>query len=325
MKKYFRISLILTVFFSAVFFSVFCSSCNFGFFWGLFGEENVDERSSSMTDLNPERPDFQKQELKAPKSSDNTYSFVIITDCHFGSRRTEDCNVDEDFLKWISNQFESYKDTEPEKVPRFILNLGDTADGGHDSEFKEYLEFENKIKAVAKEKIGDNDYKVYSILGNHDLYNNGVSGYKKYCFPYISSYFFNLDSDPADSIPGFSFYFLDSANGTLGKNQLDDFKDKTSSDPSPKIILSHYPVYAGAEDPVAILMRIQNSMERNTLLTYFSRYNVKQVYDGHIHKNFWFNFKKFREDSIAAFKDGVFALVTVNEKTQTMHTEVVEL
>lgn len=324
MKK-FRISSILLTFFAIIFFSIFCVSCNFGFFWGLFGEENVDERSSSMTDLNSLKPDFSKQNLKAPKDSNHTYSFVIITDVHFGSGRTEDSDVDEDFLKWISLRFDTYKDSNPEKVPRFILNLGDTADGGHDSEYKEYLEFENKIKAIAKEKIGDNDYKIYSILGNHDLYNNGVTGFKKYCFPYISSYFFNLDSDPSDSIPGFSFYFLDTANGTLGKSQLDDFKEKTSSDPCTKIVLSHYPIYAGAEDPVAILMRIQNSMERNTILTYFSRYNVKQVYDGHIHKSFGFDFKKFREDSLDAFKNGFCAVITVNEKTQTMHTEVVEL
>lgn len=278
-----------------------------------------------MTNLNSFKPDFSKQNLKAPKESGNVYSFVIITDVHFGSKRTEESNVDADFLNWISQRFDSFKDSNPEKVPRFILNLGDTADGGHDSEFKDYLEFENKIKAIAKEKIGDSDYKIYSILGNHDLYNNGVTGYAKYCFPYISSYFFNLDSDSSDSIPGFSFYFLDTANGTLGKNQLDDFKDKTSSDPCPKIILSHYPVYAGAEDPVAILMRIQNSMERNTLLTYFSRYNVKHVYDGHIHKSFWFDFKKFREDSLDAFKDGVCVVVTVNEKTQQTTIERVRL
>ena len=196
----------------------------------------------------------------------------------------------------------------------------DTADGGHKSEFKDYVDFENRIKKLAKDKLGDSDYKIYSILGNHDLYNNGAAEYDDLCYPYISSYYFSIDV----SGKPFNFYFLDTANGTLGESQLSDFKEKISADSRPKVVFTHYPVYAGAGESDALLMRLQNTMERNTLLTYFSKYNIKQVYEGHIHKRTWFDFKKFREDVINSFRYGEAAVFTVNEATGTVSTEIIE-
>lgn len=311
---------------SAVFFIVFLVtvffSCNYGFFWGLFGEENVDERSASMRSLQDDTPNFQAQSISLPKITGKSYSALVITDLHYGADWGN--NKEDDFLEWFEDRIISCRDSSPEKIPRFIVNLGDTADGGHRSEFKDYVAFENRVKALAAEKLGDSDYKIYSILGNHDLYNNGVTEYDSLCYPYISSYYFSIDSDPYDSFKGFSFYFLDTANGTLGEYQLKDFKDKISDDSRPKIVLSHYPIYAGAGEADALLMRLQNTMERNTLLTYFSKYNVKQVYEGHIHKRTWFDFKKFREDVIQSFRYGEAAVFTVNESAGTVSTEIIK-
>ena len=287
-------------------------SCNYGFFWGLFGEENVDERSSSLSSLQSASPNFSAQ--TEIDSSGSVYSGLVITDLHYGASWGD--NNEQDFLDWFENRIETCKESNPEKIPRFIVNLGDTADGGHKSEFSDYLNFENRIKSLAKKKLGDADYKIYSILGNHDLYNNGVEHYDDFCYPYISSYYF--------AIGGFGYYFLDTANGTLGENQLEDFKDRISADPRPKIVFTHYPIYAGAGNEKYILMRLQNTMERNTLLTYFSKYNVKQVYEGHIHARTWFDFKKFREDVIDSFRYGQAAVFTVNEEAGTVSTEIIE-
>ena len=281
-------------------------SCNYGFFWGLFGEENVDERSSSISSLESYAPSFSSQSSAV---SGTKFSALVITDLHYGASWGDD--NEQDFLDWFENRLTTGTS---ENIPRFIVNLGDTADGGHDSEFKDYVAFENKIKQVAKEKLGDSDYKIYSILGNHDLYNNGVEGFEEMCFPFISSYYFHAG--------GFGFYFLDTANGTMGTSQLEDFKDRISADPSPKVVFTHYPIYAGAGK--YLLMRLQNSMERNTLLSYFSKYNVKQVYEGHIHARTWFDFTKFREDVIQSFRYGQAALFTVDSSAGTVSTEIID-
>ena len=280
-------------------------SCNYGFFWGLVGEENVDDRSSSMTSLEVYKPSLSN-------ISGDEFCVLVMTDLHFGASWGED--NEDDFLDWFEKRISAYKNSSPEKIPQFIVNLGDTADGGHDSEFKDYVVLENKIKQIAKEKLGDSDYKIYSILGNHDLYNNGVDGFEEMCFPFVSSYYFHVG--------GFGFYFLDTANGTLGEAQLKDFKEKISADSSPKIVFSHYPIYAGAGK--YILMRIHNNLERNLLLTYFAKYNVKRIYDGHAHKRIWFDFSKFQEEVIDSFRHGQAAVFTVNSSTGSVTTEIVE-
>ena len=307
--------------FSCIFiFATVFISCNYGFYLFLFDEENVDERSSHMKDINSVKPDFSTQNIALPN---NTYSFIVISDSHFGANWGNGDNSL--FFNFLSEWINEHEASNPEKIPRFMINLGDTADGGHDSEYKSFVEFENQIRDLIRERLNDNDFdfRIYSILGNHDLYNNGVTGFKKFCFPYASSYYFNLDTDSLDSNPGFSFYFLDSANGTLGSKQLDDFKDKISSDSSPKIVFSHYPIYAGAGNPEALIMRIQNTMERNTILSYCSQYNVKQIIDGHIHYGACFDFVKFREDSIESLRLDYAAIVTVNEQTQQVECEII--
>lgn len=325
MKSLFRLVKVFCLTSLCVFCILSCS--NYGFFWGLFGEDDVDDRSSSMKNLQSEIPDFASQ-TKAPSSS---YSVLILTDMHFGATKED---IDEKaFLNWLEKRFQ---DTDYSKLPRFAINLGDTADGGHDSEYRQYLDFEKKIKALAgKYLYGENDetadsnrkFKVYGILGNHDLYNNGVTGFMKYMYPYNSSYFFHIDQNGDKS--GFSYYFLDTANGTTGKDQLDDFKSKIEADPRPKIVLTHYPVWAGGADGAFAFMILQNTMERNILLTYFAENNVRQVYEGHAHANYGYDFTKFREDVIGSLRFSSrakkqCAVCTVNEATKQVSTEIIE-
>ena len=315
--------------------SLLIASCmNYGFFWGRFDEKDVDERSAYLKDFNSIKPDIASQ---TPAAS-STYSVLIVTDMHYGS--TSEKLDEKGFLDWLDGWYKKYSgrgenpdDKDLTKLPRFAINLGDTADGGHDSEYREYLEFDKKIKAVAgKYLYGEDDttldsnrkFKIYGILGNHDIYNDGSEGFFKYIFPNYSSYYFTVDADGDGK--AFSYYFLDTANGTLGTSQLDDFKEKIEADPRPKIVLTHYPVYAGGTN---MFMIIQNTMERNVLLTYFAENNVKQVYEGHAHQNYGFDFKKFREDVIASLRfsgrdSKSCAVFTVNEATQQVSTEIIK-
>ena len=320
---------------------IFFSCSQYGFFWGLFGEDDVDDRSASLSNFNSLSPDFSKQTALLPDSP--KYSVLIITDLHYGSEREE---LDEKpVLDWLENWFKKYSgkgenpsDKDLTKIPRFAVNIGDTADGGKRDEFKLYLEFEKEIKRIANKYLyGDDDasmdyttndkFKIYSILGNHDLYHNGVEPFMELIFPYNSSYFFTVDSTPNDSHSGFSYYFLDTANGTTGTSQLDDFKDKIKSDGRPKIVFTHYPVYAGGTD---FFMILQNTIERNTLLTYFAENNVRQVYEGHAHKNYGKDYDgKFREDVIGSLRfssraNKQCAIFTVDEASETVTTEIIE-
>ena len=315
----------------SVLFAILLSACpTYGFFQFEFTNSNVDERSSSLLNFGSLDLSDQTQSLSS------TYSFLVFSDTHYGSEREE---LDEEkFLSWLSSWFQKYSSGEEKdltKLPRFAVNLGDTADSGKESQFKQYLLFENKIKAVAGKYLysetdetadSERKFKVWSILGNHDLYNDGAKYFEKLIFPYRSAYFFNFDADSTDSYSGYSFYFLDSANGTFGTNQIEDFKKKLDSDPHTKIVFTHYPVYAGGSD---MFMIIQDTLERNTLLTYFKKGNVKQVYEGHAHKNYGFDFKAFREDVIGSLRfsaraEKQCAIITVNEQTGKVSTHIIE-
>lgn len=310
---------------------LFLTSCSaYGFFMGQFGEEDVDSRSPRLKDFGTLDLSEQKVQLSS------IYSVLVVTDLHFGSEREE---LDEEkFISWLDSWFQKYGEGETAdftKLPRFAINLGDTADGGKKEQFEDFLAFENKIKAVAgKYLYGESDatadserkFKVWSVLGNHDLYHKGASHFEKLVYPYTSSYFFNFDADLTDSSQGFSFYFLDTANGTTGTRQLADFKSKIYADSRPKIVLTHYPVYAGGTN---MFMIIQNTLERNTLLTYFANGNVRQVYEGHAHRKYGFDFKLFREDVIGSLRFSTStkrqcAIFTVNETEGTISTDVIE-
>ncbi|WP_407426384.1 metallophosphoesterase family protein [Treponema sp.] len=313
-----------------IFCSFLCSACpTYGLFQLEFNNSNVDERSSSLSNFG--RLDLSSQ---VPELS-SIYSFLVFSDSHFGSERQE---LDESkILDWLNSWFQKYADGETKdltKLPRFAVNLGDTADSGKEEQFKQYLFFENKIKKVAGKYLysetdetsdAQRQFQVWSILGNHDLYNDGAKYFEKLIFPYMSAYYFNFDADSSDSYSGFSFYFLDSANGSMGANQIEDFKKKLDSDSRPKIVFTHYPVYAGGSDKFMI---IQDTMERNLLLTYFKNGSVKQVYEGHAHKNYGFDFNVFKEDVIGSIRfsgrdEKQCAVVTVNEKAGTVSTEII--
>ena len=144
----------------------FSSCANYGFYQLLFGEEDVDERFSGFSDLSGETV------LALDLGLNGKYSFIVVTDVHIGASDVRSSKMN-DFLNEISLLFESIDKT---KIPRFIVNLGDTADGGHLSEYNDYNSYLEKIRKLAVEKnvvSSTEAFKIYTILGNHDLYNNG--------------------------------------------------------------------------------------------------------------------------------------------------------
>lgn len=280
------------VFLSTTLFLLFIfSSCNLGLYQTLFEEESVESRASSI-------PELAANQI--PSLPENKYSFVLFTDIHVGCKEFD--KEKDDFLKWFSVQLENADST---LRPKFLISLGDNMNTGkEDSEYNTYL---NKIKKIAKEKVNESDFKTYSVLGNHDLYHNGWERFKNNIFPYKSAYRFSDGT--------FSYYFLDSANNTFGKNQRDAIKSTMEADKNAKIVFTHCPFYAGG----ILIFTMQDTMERNTLLTVFEKNNVKQVFVGHIHHKYGYDYGNWREDSLQSFaKNGTWYLVTVDKTNQTV-------
>lgn len=293
----------------------FSSCANYGFYQLLFGEEDVDERFSGFSDLSGETV------LSSSLGLNGKYSFIVVTDVHIGASDVRSSKMN-DFLDEISLLFESIDKT---KIPRFIVNLGDTADGGHLSEYNDYNSYLEKIRKLAVEKnvvSSTEAFKIYTILGNHDLYNNGWTDWKKMVYPYKSTYYFSLSSGAADydSLP-FSFYFVDTGNGAFGTDQLDAFEKLLKSDPNPKMIFSHYPFYS---DNVPF-MALEDTTERNYLLSLFAKNNVKALFGGHVHTVFEHGFGSFSQiNTSALFKNEAFRLVTVDESTASVSAKLIE-
>lgn len=283
-----------------------CSCSNIGFYTMLFGEEDVDERYDGFIEI-------KDDELPAlPSSTAGKYSFVVVTDIHIGANDVKDSKMD-DFLDEMEQLFENKNE---EKIPRFIINLGDTADGGHASELKKFNSYCKKIQSLAVRKgvVSEaDDFMIYSILGNHDLYNNGWDDWEDKVYPYCSTYYFSLSVD-SSCLP-FSFYFVDTGNGAFGKNQLDDLEDLMKADKNHKMVFSHYPFYSD-QTPV---MTIEDTTERNYLLDLFERTDVGAMFGGHVHTNFNRNLGDFTQINTAAlFKNGYYCLVTVDEASGTV-------
>ena len=154
----------------------------------------------------------------------------------------------------------------------------------------------------------------YTVIGNHDLYaSDGWDVWERNFYPHTSYYTFKLRS--------FAYYFLDSGNATLGKPQLEDLEAHLKADPStPKIIFIHYPVVSNLTEYC-----LQNTLERNRLLSDFAKSNVRLIFSGHFHPGSAQSYGTFKEKTVKSFGfNDVALLVTVNDETQTISYEEID-
>lgn len=297
-----------TIILNTIFFAIIFSTCEFGSPLYLYGGTPVDSRSRKIKILQiQDIPKFERNSAK--------YSFLILTDTHFGTEKIE--RREKEFLQ----KFESLFSAQDELKPRFIINLGDTLNAGRDNEADSFNEASKTWCEKAKEISDTDDFKIYSILGNHDLYNKGWQIWKEKIWPGISYYKFFLDADSDGK--GFWFYFLDSANGTLGASQLEDLEKNLEADSAAKIIFCHYPPFV--EQNGQYHFAFGNTIERNKMIAIFARHNVKFIFAGHTHEYSEHNFNKFVEVVVPsyAFKKA-FALVTIDEASEKVEYKIVE-
>ena len=180
-------------------------TCKYGLDEAIYREDSFRRRSVSLTEMN-DSPTQSLVSSLGPK-----YTVLIISDMHYG--KSGHSQHEDELLSWIDSLPAS-------KKPAFCINLGDTADHGLPGELDSFLAFESRLK----QRIPN----VYNIVGNHDLYNSGWSGWKEKMYPHNSFYHFETSA--------FSWYFLDSGSGTLGKRQMDEFEKVLRNDSKQKIV-----------------------------------------------------------------------------------------
>lgn len=232
-----------------------------------------------------------------PAKNFSDYTVVVLTDIHTGGTGNHDT--------WPA--LFSYLDSKKgsSSYPKFCISLGDSADHG---DIPEYIEYDIYIKRLEKEY----GLKTYNVIGNHDCYQSGWDHWNKYCYPFTSFYKFETD--------GFSWYFLDSGTGYLGKVQMNQLKKEMASDPKPKIVSTHYPIYTQT-----LLFCMEDTTERNELISLFGSTDVKMVLGGHIHKTETNNFGSFQEFTLPSFRyQQKWGILTVNEQSKTVSAELVQ-
>lgn len=263
------------------------TSCRFGWDEIFYRKYNVNMRASCLTEL-----DADKQPAT---DSEDTYGVAVFSDIHIGSNAPKHM---EDFLEWLETAKDDHK-------IKFCICLGDIADHGYEKEFADYNEFCEKISNILGEKNS-----VYSIVGNHDLYNSGWEHYKKMVFPNESFYHFKTKN--------FSWYAMDSASDTLGEIQMEALRTAFASDENPKIILGHVPVYG---DPFFKLayFSFQDEHESSMLLSLFANYNVKLAMAGHSHAYYEKDYPTFKEYVVSSMNYKYeWTLLEINEKEGTV-------
>ena len=272
------------------------ASCSYGLDDFFSRRYTTEERITSIS---------ASTQLATPSATKtaSTVTFAALSDLHFGGTLDRGKGrVEEQFLTWLTEQKEAGT------APAFVLSLGDSADHGFGSEYEDYVAFTDKIDQILND--GNDAYTVYTVVGNHDLYNSGWGKWKEMVYPHISFYHFTTGT--AQNNNQLSWYFLDSGSGSLGTNQYYALKDMMEADPLPKIISLHYPVYG---DPAHLggYFALQNYYETTMLLSLFSTERVRLVLDGHAHHYYHQDFGSYDEYNLPSVTaSGQWALFTVD-------------
>ena len=270
-----------------------CKYYTYGLEEFLYRSGTVEKRTESVLELTD-------QDVPVIPSEGN-YNILIVADIHFG-HETYKNDVDL-FITSITDYLNSMP---ADEKPLFCICLGDIAEHGLKSEFDDFSKFVNKLSELG--------IKTYSVLGNHDLYNSGWRIYKDVIFPFTSFYYFKTDV--------FSFYFIDSASGSLGKSQMNKLEGLLAKDENPKIVATHIPLYADGY----FYFSMQNTTERNLLISMLAKNNVKAILSGHTHCMNFTNFGKFTEynfPSVITYNN--IGIVTVNQNDNSVYAKVINL
>lgn len=266
-------------------------SCSYDYQKFFFRGPHVDERAKEI------------KKLSSPIKNSSEINFLVVTDLHFGGKNKR---PEQQFLNSLKdNKFE------------FVIFLGDLVDTGFEENYKESEVFVEKIKKIK------NDVLFYVLLGNHDLYQDGIEYWSKltYSINKDTSYFYFQTPTNLENNKFRSWYFLDTASGILGYNQLNDLKLRMEKDKNSKIVFTHYPIYADMS--MFDYFRLSDTRERALLIEIFDKNNVDFVFSGHWHLGGIYDFGNFTEICLKSFcenrdEETFWAFVNLDESNQSM-------
>ena len=268
-------------------------SCTYDYHKFFFRGPHVDVRAKEI------------KELSAPVTTDVQINFLVVTDLHFGGKKERQ---EELFFKSLKN-----------KKIDFILFLGDLVDTGFEDC---YLESETFVKKL-KSNLLEPDIPFYILLGNHDLYQDGYDYWKELSFSTNkeATYYHFTTPMNSEKTEYRSWYFLDTASGILGYNQLNNFKELVEKDKNKKFVLTHYPIYA--DMTMFDFFRLSDTRERALLIEICDKNNVDLVFSGHWHSGGRYDFGNFTEFCFKSFcenrdNESQWTLVTLDESAQNV-------
>ncbi len=142
----------------------------------------------------------------------------------------------------------------------FSVVLGDNSNTGQEAELTTF-----NLQAAAA------GMTIYPIIGNHDIFFGGWNNYKSIIGRSI--YSFNAGN--------VHFTALDSANGTIGEDQLNWLTQDLQNTSKPiKIVMLHYPVYI---KEFTSIYKLASDEEITILKNLFRNLGVQLVLSGHYH------------------------------------------
>lgn len=247
---------------------IFLGGCSYGWDEFFYRKNSVNSRSDRILDLDGTD--------SAPKTEGRSrYSVVLFSDIHVGGKK----NDPDVLIDWMRVQKPLL---EQEGFPiEFAVCAGDLTYSGIRSEYKDYAAIGERMEQLA-------GIRLYSVLGNHDVYNSGWDDYEDLVFPYSSYYRFTTPSGENN----LSWYFLDTASGTLGTEQLEDLFYRFKHDSNRKIVVTHFPLLLKS----SIYYCLQNIDERDMLIDEFCRNDVKVLLTGHAHIEDGYNYNGYFEE-----------------------------
>lgn len=249
-------------------------ACKYDIHQAFFRGPAIDDRASSITTI--QSPSLhQEGEIR----------FAIITDLHYGSKKDR-------------SEAQIIKSLAEGKPLDFVVVLGDVVETGFDEYFRECEIFIDRLKGYLETP----DLPIYVVLGNHDLYYNGLSRWEKLDFSWNkAATFFRFETTSTVDGKNYprSWYFLDTASGVVGRRQMLALSDAMKVDPNPKIVFTHYPVYV--DKAFSTPFKLSDPRERAQLLTLFDKNKVDMIFSGHWHEGGAFNYGRFSELCCASF------------------------
>lgn len=231
------------------------SSCN-----GI-GLDNIFNKSFSIDD----RAKFKDVTFPDTTAALDSYSVIIISDIHFPS-----CRKNDFIAKITSVDFTAYG------TPAMVVALGDLTNDGTHEQYEVYNEFAEELH----DSLG---VPVFPVPGNHDSYDTALNG-RNYLQDIYPTTFYRI------KLHDLSWYFLDSADGTFGYNQLHTLENLFSTDSNKKIICTHYPLYTDS-----LFYRLSNYKERAHVIKMCAENDVALYLCGHTHIYSEHDFNSFRQ------------------------------